>query len=637
MDKIVFDIETDGLSYTKIHCLSYCVIGEYEIKTIYSHSDIREFFKRDAIFIGHFISNFDLPAITNLLGIDFNNINFWDTLFLASYIFPLKDKIGLEDFGVDYGVPKVKIAKDEWLGSVDEDPQFKQLMTLRCETDVKINTNLFVNIMNRLNTLYGKNEELIDKLLKYLAFKAKCAYIQQINKVLVDKDAAIDLLSKLSVIKLDKEKALAEVMPSVPKFSIKEKPAIMYKKDGSISANGEKWFAFLKEHGISEDNEKPVRYVHSWAKPNPQSSVQIKNWLFSLGWEPCTFRFERDKATNEVKQIPQILNEDKELSDSVSLLLDKVPELELLEGLGVINHRISLLEGRKKNNMEERKGIIHALDKDNYVAQDLKNITSTHRFRHGALVNIPSPQKPFGKDLRSLFVAPKGKVIIGCDVKNLESRTRDHCIQPLDPDYVEEMSQPGYDNHLDIAVFAGLLTEEQAQAHKDGKEDYSGVRKVAKQLNFAAVYNVGAKTLSRNTGKSIEECYNLLDGYWKRNWAVKEFAESLTVKKALGSKWIKSELTGFWLELRSDNDKFSAHNQNLGVMFFDTWLSYVMLLGVTVVFQTHDEIFFYWDEGQEEKAFKILNKAAKLANKRLNLNVEIGVDAKAGSNYGDVH
>lgn len=636
MKQIVFDIETDGVKATKIHCLSYCIIGEYKLFTLYNKEDIINFFNTDAIFIGHFISGFDLPVLSKLLSIDFSNKIFYDTLFLSSYIFPNRNKYGLEDFGETFGIKKVVISKEGWFGDIS-DEGFKELITRRCEEDVKINTNLWVNIIKRLNKLYDSDEAIVKKFLDYIAFKAKCAYDQQINPLLIDRDGAVDLLAKLNIIKLEKEEALIKVMPKNPIYSVKNKPKNMYLKDGSYNSFATKWFDFLNNYNLPLTTEKPIKYITKLEEPNPRSSEQIKNWLYSLGWEPCTFRFERNKETNETKEIPQILNGDKELTESVRLLLNKVPELELLEGLGVIRHRISLLEGRETKYDDDRRGLLYSIDTNNYIPQTLRTITSTLRFKHANVVNIPSLVKPYGKELRKLFIAPKGKVVIGCDVKNLESKTRDHCIQKLDPDYVEEMSQPGYDNHLDIAVFAGLLTPQQAEAHKSGEADFSKERKIAKQLNFAAVYNVGAKTLSRSTGLTISKCEQLLDGYWKRNWAVKEFSNRLITKSCLGSKWIKSEVSGFWLELRSDNDKFSAHNQNLGVYFFDTWLAYVKHYGVNINLQSHDEILFYWDEDKVEDAFKILHKAAKLANQKLSLNVNIGVDVQSGNNYAEVH
>ena len=623
--EIIFDIETDGLDYTKIHCLSYNVVGTTKVNTLYHYDDIRELFTRKAVFIGHFISGFDLPALTKLLKISFNGIVFYDTLFISNYLFPKLTRYGLEDFGIMFKVPKVVVKKDEWIGDVHTNESFKTLMTERCEGDVKINANLWALLMNRLKILYNNDTIKINKVLSYFAFKSRCAYGQQVNPILIDKDAAIDLLATTGNEIADKNSALITAMPKVLKYTTKYKPTKLLKKDGSYNNAAWRWFKECERLGVDK-NVESIEVLSREEEPNPNSYTQIKDWLFGLGWQPDFFKTVKDKVNNTTKEVPQILNDKKELTDSLKLLAKTNPEIILLENLGVLKHRYSLVVG-----------IISKLDNSNNIPQSLIGVTSTLRFKHGDIVNLPSVLRPYGADIRRLLIAPKGKVIIGCDVKNLESRTRDHCIQPIDPEYVEEMSQDDYDSHLDIAVIAGLLTKEQAEQHKSGEQDYTKERQTAKQLNFAAVYNVGAKTLAKNTGKTIKECERLLQGYWERNWAVKKFTDTLKVKECLGSKWVQSEVTGMWLELRSDNDKFSAHNQNLGVSFFDTWVALCMSMGLIIRLQSHDEIMLYCDEGEQYKVFDILDKAAVLANKRLNTNVEIKVDYKYGVNYAVVH
>ena len=164
MREIIFDIETNGLeNCTKVHCLSYCIVGEYKLFTIYDYEEIRNFFKQEAIFIGHFISVFDLPTLNRLLSIDFSKIIFYDTLLLANYIMPERESYKLEAFGEDYGVLKTKVAQEQWDGDM-ADPEFKLLITTRCEGDVKINTNLWVTIYKRLNILYNNNKDDISKI-----------------------------------------------------------------------------------------------------------------------------------------------------------------------------------------------------------------------------------------------------------------------------------------------------------------------------------------------------------------------------------------------------------------------------------------------------------------------------------------
>jgi hypothetical protein len=77
------------------------------------------------------------------------------------------------------------------------------------------------------------------------------------------------------------------------------------------------------------------------------------------------------------------------------------------------------------------------------------------------LANIPGVDKPWGKEIRSCIIAPDGYVICGSDMVSLEDTSKRHFIQPLDPDYVAEMQQEGYDPHLSLAVFAGVITLEE--------------------------------------------------------------------------------------------------------------------------------------------------------------------------------
>jgi len=42
---------------------------------------------------------------------------------------------------------------------------------------------------------------------------------------------------------------------------------------------------------------------------------------------------------------------------------------------------------------------------------------------------------------------------------SLEDTTKRHYIQPLDPEYVDNMSVPGFDPHLTLSLLAGRITQ----------------------------------------------------------------------------------------------------------------------------------------------------------------------------------
>lgn len=148
MNFIVLDSETDGLAYecTKLHVLSWTEDG-----TKYNSTNnprvMHDLFSRpNTKFVAHNAVRFDLVVFNRLLGTDLNYKHFVDTLALSWYLFPDRNKHGLEEWGVDLGVPKPKITDWENL-SYEE---YKH----RCEEDVKINWLLWQKCLTKLEEIY---------------------------------------------------------------------------------------------------------------------------------------------------------------------------------------------------------------------------------------------------------------------------------------------------------------------------------------------------------------------------------------------------------------------------------------------------------------------------------------------------
>lgn len=62
------------------------------------------------------------------------------------------------------------------------------------------------------------------------------------------------------------------------------------------------------------------------------------------------------------------------------------------------------------------------LDVDGRIGQGMSGPTNTNRYKHRTIVNLPkaSPDVLLGHEMRSLFVAPEGRKILGYDGSNLE-------------------------------------------------------------------------------------------------------------------------------------------------------------------------------------------------------------------------
>lgn len=672
MDFSVFDIETDGLleTVTKIHCI--CVIKVLGNKvtsfSIINYDEMKEFLMNEETLVGHNIIRFDIPVIKKILGIE-PTARLIDTLPLSWYLYPGRLKHGLEEWGSDFGIEKPKIV--DWSNQTVEDYIY------RCSEDAKINFKLFDLQGEYLFTLYNHDGAKVDRLIGYLMFKMQCAAEQEEVKWKLDIDICRTNLEYLKSEMSPKVEQLANAMPMVTKYRIAARPKVMQKKDGSVSALGEKWYALLKEHGLPDYHIGSLKIPVSQVKGNPGSHAQLKAWLFTLGWIPATFKYEKQEDGSN-RKIPQLSNSDgNDICDSVKLLYEAHPVLEAIEGLFVLKHRIGILEGFLEN-----------VDANGYLKAEIKGLTNTLRFQHTTIVNLPTIPKPYWEKVRGCLIAPDDEhLLCGSDMSGLEDSTKRHYMYYYDPEYVKEMMEYGFDPHCDIAVLANKMSKDEEvffkwyDKKKEGK-DYQKILDIYKEknfpfevrmkssvtnhsldmllvmsaedqakqikilkpirlrnkkVNFAGVYGAGAAKIALTAGMPLPEAKLLHITYWKRNWAVKKVAESCIVKVVGGQMWLLNPVAQLWYSLRVEKDKFSTLNQGTGVYAFDSWVRNIRKQGIRLCGQFHDEIVFPFKKGDEQQIKEKLTNAIDWTNQELQLNVVLGISIDFGKSYADVH
>lgn len=615
----VFDIEGDGFTPTKIHVLS--VYDGEKIKSTNNYDNMRSWFTKADVIVAHNCVRFDLPVLRRLLGVD-TKARVVDTLALSWYLFPNRPTHGLADWGEDFGVPKPYI--DDW-----ENLSYAEYKH-RCEEDVKINLRLWNKCWDYLLKLYGTEENAL-KLIDYLTFKMECAADQEAVRWKLDVGRCENVLAKLIPAREEKMSELAAAMPRLPITKEVKKPAKMYKQTGAISEVGKKWLELIRSAGLPDSWELPLTVTTGYKEPNPASHQQVKDWLYSLGWEPETFQYKRDKETNEFRKIPQINVKGEGVCPSIKKLFTKEPKLEVLDGLSIITHRISILEGFLSN-----------VSSDGFLKASVAGFTNTLRFKHAELVNLPGVDKPYGEDIRGCLITPEGYELVGSDMSSLEDRTKQHYMWEFDPDYVLEMTTPDFDPHLDLAVFANALTTDDVQVYKKGEDkervkEIKSVRHVYKTVNYACVYGAGGATVGRAAGVSESKGKLLQEAYWRRNWSVKAIAEAQIVRTVYGQQWLYNPVSKLWYSLRAEKDRFSTLNQGTGVYCFDTWVKHVKHNGFPLVGQFHDEIIGLIKVGSRERASKHINEAMRKTNEELKLNRELGCSIQFGKDYSKIH
>ena len=614
---IVFDVEADGLldDATKIHCLSYTSDGQ-TINTLFDYNQMQDLLLSQSGLIGHNIVRYDIPLLEKILNIKIK-ARLFDTLPMSWVLNYNRPKHGLESFGEDFGIPKPVI--DDWHNLTQEDYQH------RCVEDVKINWKLWQNVLERFMFIYKDKYEL-DKFFRYLQFKMDCAAVAEKIGWKLDIELSKQCVDTLTKQKADKETELKLVMPKRRLTTTKRRPKVCFKKDGSPSSHGVRWFALLDEHKLPYHYNDDLVITKGWEEPNPNSTDQVKEWLTSLGWEPCTFKYDKNKETNKERKIPQV-RKDGELTDSVKLLTGDNPVVEVLEGLTVMQHRLKIFEA------------FIECERNGYVKAEVDGLTNTLRFKHKKpLVNLPGVDRPWGKEIRGCLTVPKGYSLCGADMTSLEDTTKRHYMQPYDPAYVFEMSQEGFDPHLDLAKHAGVITQTEIDIYNKGERpDIKALRKNFKVVNYSATYGVGAPKLSRTTGLPVPEAQKLLDAYWERNWSVKKFSEDQSIRKINGEMWVQNPVSKFWHSLRYEKDVFSTLNQSTGAYCFDKWVAYYRTRRPNIIGQFHDESINLVKKGEEDEHSSALTWAIKKLNEDLKLNVDLGIDIQYGQRYSEVH
>lgn len=701
----VADLESDGLlrEATKIHVLC-CEMANNKTVSI-KGSDIerlKAFFNyhidNEVPVVFHNGATFDIVLVEKLLGIDLSKLMLIDSLALSWYLNFSRMKHGLGTFHEDYGIEKPPV--DDWTNLTYEEYEH------RCKEDVKINVALWNDLKARLIDMYtiaqaqidagnvggkrltedeeiyidryvgGSVTEAIDRLLTFLMFKMDCARLQEDTGWEVDVELLESSIEQLTKEGAEAKAELESVMPVVPKYVDRKKPAKPFKKNGELSASGEAWEEIKKlitskatdEYGHpmvkSSDKEGVVKLLTSYEQPNGNSPDQIKAFLYSKGWVPQTFKYERDEeafnkwvaskpreganhqawsawkeSRPEDRAIPQITvagDDGKELCPSLEELAEEVPEIRVYAKYCVLKHRLGVLNGFKRDLYNGK------------LQARINGFTNTLRVQHAEIVNLAGVDKPYGKIVRGVLVAGEGKVSVGSDLSSLEDRTKHHFMLPHDPEYVATMQEDDFDPHILMALTAKMVTQQEFDDFKAGNKSANAkaARKKGKTTNYASVYNAGAPKIAQAAGVSLKEGKILHEAYWKLNWSVKAIAEEqCVIKDSRGNKWLVNPINGFCYALRKESDRFSTLAQGTGSFFFDMWVDkilekmYAKYGKKTLTGSFHDEnilVIKNLPKYREEFA-NIIQEAIEDVNIEFKLRRKLGCETQFGQRYSEIH
>lgn len=150
------------------------------------------------------------------------------------------------------------------------------------------------------------------------------------------------------------------------------------------------------------------------------------------------------------------------------------------------------------------------------------------------LQQLPKENKELGINLRDVFIASPGYVMITCDYSGQEMRVLAELSQ--DPTLIEAFKQ-GKDLHLATAkaVFGCDIPEEALyETNKEEldkyKKKFKKERDKSKVVNFGIAYGKGPQGFAGDFNISVEEATNIIESYFRGMPTVKRAIDSTTAE-----------------------------------------------------------------------------------------------------------
>jgi len=253
------------------------------------------------------------------------------------------------------------------------------------------------------------------------------------------------------------------------------------------------------------------------------------------------------------------------------------------------------------------------------------------------LQNIPI-RKNLGAEIRKMFVAPAGKVLVDADYSQIELRLLS-CI--ANDSVMQDAFNSGEDFHRVTAskVFNIPLEEVSSQ-----------LRSSAKAVNFGIIYGISAFSLSQDIGVTAAEAKQFMNSYLEkyegvRNYmtnAVKTASEKGYAVTEFGRRRYLPEISSSNFNLRSFGERVALNMPiqgtaadviKLAMIKVAKWLEEEKLES-RLILQVHDELIL---ECPQNEAEYVCKKLKEIMESVVSMPVTLVADAKCGKTWAEAH
>ena len=580
---IIFDIETDGLNPSKVHCLVLQKDGK-EISFIGRDIPKGIDLLADNLIVGHNVIKYDLPVLKRLYSYDHSPDLVHDTLCLSRLIYPdiansvdykllASDRIERSTVGrhsLKAWGQRLNFHKGDF-AEINTFDTFTPAMLEYCIQDVKLTSLLYTKLLEK-----GFSKESIE--LEH--------EIANILKLQEDKGFGFDelkaqelhatLLGRTHDLKLSLENRFPDWQVDLGEFV----PKVNNKKLGY-------------KKGVAIRKSKTMKF-------NPSSRQHISNRLMELrNWKPKKF---------SETGLPIV---DEETLDHLDY-----PEAKELNEYLLIEKRLGMLSDGKNAWLKVvNKGRIHS----NYIT----NITTGRMScRSPNLQQVPSINSPYGKECRELFIPSKGYVMVGADASGIEARSLGHYIY----------NYTGGKEYVDLILNGDIHTYNQKNLGLKS-------RALAKTILYAVLYGASARRVHEILDCSMSEANKVLEKFYRVLPFLQEIKEDIIGKlEAFGYiKGIDKRI----LTIRSQHSALNALNQSCAAIIMKKALTILWDKlkdkDAFVVANIHDEFQIEAKPEIADEVGKIAVDSIVQAGEHFNLRVPLGAEYRVGKSWAETH
>jgi len=435
--ELVFDIETDDLNATKIHCI---VAQDVETQKVYTFPPDKlqegyKFLSQADTLVGHNIIGFDIPMVHKFSDVNLSSIPVIDTLVLSRLFNPNRDGgHSLEKWGYKLGYHKIDFS--DYLN-------YSEDMLTYCIRDVNLNMVVLKELRKESK---GFGRECIDIEQRIAGIIKQ----QETNGFKFDTEHGLVLLAELR----EKKQAIEDEVHSTfkPKW-VDDKVVTPYvRKDGQLSKRGltdDEYARCLNTLDFSPFMRQSLQEF------NLGSRKQIGEYLIDFGWKPDRFT-----------PTGQPIVDEKTLS-----AITHIHEANLIAQFLLLQKRIAQIDSWIDATEED--GRVHGFVIPNGA------ITGRMTHRSPNMAQVPSSHSPYGKECRACWIVEDNNVLLGVDASGLEIRMLAHYMN--DEEYTNEI------------LNGDIHTANQKLAQLESRDK-------AKTFIYALMYGAGDEKLGKVVG-----------------------------------------------------------------------------------------------------------------------------------------